>query len=102
MADQESTPGTLILRDYLALDRTMLANERTLLSYLRTAIMLLISGITIIKLFAGNAIMVTFGALLLPLSAIAAGVGYVRFSRVRVKIRWSNAQPYSNLPDERG
>ena len=39
----------LILRDVLAIDRTRLANERTLLAWLRTALMLLISGVTLIK-----------------------------------------------------
>ena len=36
----------LILRDELALDRTVLANERTLLAYLRTALALVLSGVT--------------------------------------------------------
>lgn len=38
----------LILRDQLAIDRTLLANERTLLSYLRSGVALLIAGISII------------------------------------------------------
>jgi putative membrane protein len=36
----------LILRDELALDRTLLANERTLLAYLRTGIALMLAGVT--------------------------------------------------------
>ena len=36
----------LILRDELALDRTILANERTLLAYLRTVLALLLAGVT--------------------------------------------------------
>jgi putative membrane protein len=36
----------LILRDELALDRTILANERTLLAYLRTGLALLLAGVT--------------------------------------------------------
>ena len=34
----------MILRDWLARDRTVLANERTLLAYLRTTLMLWISA----------------------------------------------------------
>jgi putative membrane protein len=41
----------LIIRDYLAAERTHLANERTLLTYLRSAMMLLITAITILKFF---------------------------------------------------
>jgi len=41
----------MILRDYLALDRTLLANKRTVLSYLRTFIGFLAAGIGIIKLW---------------------------------------------------
>ncbi|MDF3129315.1 DUF202 domain-containing protein [Kiritimatiellaeota bacterium B1221] len=37
----------MILRDELAVDRTLLANERTLLAYLRSAVALIISGFSI-------------------------------------------------------
>jgi putative membrane protein len=40
----------IILRDYLALERTKLANERTLLSYIRSSLYLLLGGIAIIQL----------------------------------------------------
>jgi putative membrane protein len=40
----------LILRDELAIDRTLLANERTLLAYLRGGITLLLAGLTFIYL----------------------------------------------------
>ncbi|MDR3201337.1 MAG: DUF202 domain-containing protein [Spirochaetales bacterium] len=38
----------MILRDYLALDRTKLANERTLLSYIRMCVGLAAAGIGMI------------------------------------------------------
>ena len=41
----------MILRDFLAADRTLLANERTLLAYIRTGISLLAIAISLIKLF---------------------------------------------------
>jgi len=40
----------LILRDELALDRTLMASERTMLSYLRTSLGLLVVGGTVVKL----------------------------------------------------
>lgn len=43
----------MILRDFLAADRTLLANERTLLAYIRTGISLLVVAISLIKLFDG-------------------------------------------------
>lgn len=39
----------LILRDQLAIDRTLLANERTLLSYLRSAVALVLAGLTMAR-----------------------------------------------------
>lgn len=40
----------IILRDYLALQRTSLANERTLFSYIRTSLYLILAGIGFIKI----------------------------------------------------
>ncbi len=42
----------MILRDWLALDRTVLANKRTFLAYGRTAIALMALGIAFIKLIS--------------------------------------------------
>lgn len=39
----------LIIRDYLAIQRTNLANERTLLSYINASIGLLVVGVSFIK-----------------------------------------------------
>ena len=50
---QESTEKfkneELILRDYLAIERTKLANVRTLFSYIRTSLYLLTAGIGIFR-----------------------------------------------------
>ena len=40
----------LILRDELAIDRTILANERTLLAYLRSGVSLVIAGVSMMHL----------------------------------------------------
>ncbi len=42
---------SLILRDYLAIDRTILANETSYMSYIRTALTLIAAGATLIKFF---------------------------------------------------
>ena len=46
----------LILRDYLAADRTVLANERTFLAYLRTALGMFVAGVSFIQFFSTIAI----------------------------------------------
>lgn len=56
-------PNEMIMRDFLAYDRTILANERTLLAYIRTTIAFLAAGVTIIKIFPDDS------------SAQVAGVG---------------------------
>ena len=68
----------LILRDELAIDRTMLANERTLLAYLRSAVALLIAGVSIIHFSHGGWFFV-FGVVCLPGGLIVALVGLLRF-----------------------
>ncbi|MFK7832180.1 MAG: DUF202 domain-containing protein [Winogradskyella sp.] len=42
----------IILRDYLAIERTRLANERTLLSYVRSSLYLLLGSIALYQLKA--------------------------------------------------
>jgi len=75
--------GTLILRDVLAIDRTRLANERTLLAWLRTAIMLLVSGVTLLKLFEGVLVMEVMGVVLIPLGLVTAAWGFRRYLHTR-------------------
>jgi putative membrane protein len=76
----------LILRDELAIDRTRLANERTLLAWVRTALMLLVSGVTLIKLFEGVVLMELTGAILIPAGFLIAGLGLRRYLRTRAVI----------------
>ena len=72
----------LRLTDVLALDRTVLANERTLLAYLRTTIMLVISSVSLLKLFPDSRSAVITGLALVPLSIIVAGLGLQRYYRL--------------------
>lgn len=46
--------NAMILRDHLALDRTILANERTLLAYLRTFIGAFSAGVGMVKLLGAG------------------------------------------------
>ena len=76
----------LILRDYLAIDRTILANERTLLAYIRTALTFLVVGGTLLQLFDTTA----FRLLAVVLIAIGTAffiVGGLRFRTMHNRLR---------------
>ena len=73
----------LILRDVLAIDRTRLANERTLLAWVRTAVMLLVSGMTLLKLFEGVLPLEVLGMVLIPVALVAAAIGLHRYFETR-------------------
>ena len=73
----------LEVRDWLALDRTLMSNERTFLSYMRTALGLAAAGAALIKLFPDETAECAVGA-----TAIVAGLGLAvlglrRFQGVR-------------------
>lgn len=76
----------LSTRDWLAIARTKLANERTLLAYFRTFIVLLSSGIAILKLqmFAN---LKTLGYFLLIVAPVILLVGLGRFFYYKRHIR---------------
>lgn len=71
----------LILRDELAIDRTLLANERTLLAYLRSGVALLIAGVTIMH-FADKGWFWNVGLACLPTGILAGLIGLARFRRM--------------------
>ena len=73
---------SLILRDELALDRTILANERTLLAYLRSAVALLIAGVSIMQ-FSQQQWFWIIGVICLPVGFFTGLIGVVRFSRMK-------------------
>jgi len=77
----------MILRDYLAIDRTKLANERTYLSFIRTSVSFLLTGIGFIKLtnerfFIGLGVVL---AVIAPLILIIGTVKYFKFRAVMKK-----------------
>ena len=78
----------LVLREYLAIERTRLANERTLLTYIRTGLYFLVAGSTL-----GHFVDTAFWNMLdVPTIIVGAGImvlGVVRFVRVSAQIRRS-------------
>lgn len=74
------------LRDYLAIDRTVLSNERTLLSYARTALALGAVGASAIKFFDSVALEV-MGWLFIALGVLTAAYGVRRFGITLGRIR---------------
>ena len=69
----------LILRDQLAIDRTILANERTFLSYCRTALALVVTGVGAIKLLNGISALIAGAALILAgILVMAGGAWHIR------------------------
>ncbi|MFA5182349.1 MAG: DUF202 domain-containing protein [Syntrophales bacterium] len=75
----------LILRDELAIDRTLLANERTLLSYLRAGVALLIAGVSIIH-FSNEGWFWLLGLSCVPTGIITGIIGMSRYRKMNQSI----------------
>lgn len=75
----------LILRDELAVDRTLLANERTLLAYLRLGIALVIAGLSIME-FARADWYWVIGIVCIPGGLTTSIVGVLRYLRMNASI----------------
>ncbi|OGK12685.1 hypothetical protein A3C98_05330 [Candidatus Roizmanbacteria bacterium RIFCSPHIGHO2_02_FULL_37_15] len=67
----------LLLRDYLASERTMMSVDRTFLAYIRTSLTLFIAGISFIKFFDSYIIQV-LGWLLIPVAIFTFVLGVHR------------------------
>ncbi len=68
----------IILRDFLALERTRLANERTLLAYLRTSLYMVLGGIAFLQLSEFDNIR-WLGFVAIGLSVVFVITGIIRF-----------------------
>lgn len=86
----------IILRDYLALERTRLANERTLFAYLRTSIYLILGGIAFLQLKDFEHIK-WLGYFSLGLSVIFLVAGIYTYFKLRNKLKKYYT---SNNPEE--
>lgn len=85
-------PKDLILRDELAIDRTVLANERTLMAYLRSAMALLIAGVSIMH-FSSEPWFWMVGVACLPTGLVTGAIGVVRYRRMNRKIALVRNRP---------
>jgi putative membrane protein len=75
----------IILRDYLALERTKLANERTLLAYSRTSLYMLLGGIAFLQLEDFKSI-IWIGYLAIGLSIVLIIVGIYRYFLIKYRL----------------
>jgi len=89
----------LILRDELAIDRTILANERTLLAYLRSAVALLIAGVSIIH-FSEQRWFMILGIFCIPTSLITGIIGIIRYRLMDKSIAVVRDQAITNAEEK--
>jgi len=82
----------IILRDYLALERTRLANERTLFSYIRTSLYLILAGIAFLQLQGFEKIKL-LGYFSLGLSIIILVFGILKYYRLKNKLKKYYSDP---------
>lgn len=76
----------LIIRDYLARQRTTLSNKRTLLSFIRTALYFLVSGTALFEVKELDHVR-ELGYVAFGLSIIFLTVGIATYYQVRKKLR---------------
>lgn len=93
------TSEQLILRDFLAADRTVLANERTLLAYIRTSLALLAAGVSLLHFF-DELVADVLGLLCIPAGVAILLVGIWRFHQMKLIVD-GIAREALNAPQER-
>jgi putative membrane protein len=83
---REIPESMLILRDKLAIDRTILANERTFLAYIRTFLTFLITGVGFIKFIDTFAIQI-LGWIFAIFSVFIGIFGLLRYQKTKKKYK---------------
>lgn len=83
--DVFNTKEEIILRDYLALERTKLANERTLLAYGRTSLYMVLGGIAFLQLQDFQSIR-WVGYVTMVLSGIILFIGTYRYLQIKYRL----------------
>jgi putative membrane protein len=78
----------MILRDYLAVDRTILTNQSTFLAYIRTALTLFVAGLTFVKFF-DQVVIEIIGWAFIPIGVATFAVGFFRYNRLRISLNRS-------------
>lgn len=92
----DKSPGGLTPN--LALIRTDLANERTLLAYGRTALMLVATGVSLVKFLNLTAELVVLGWFLIATGAIVGAIGTFRFTSLRHRLNTVRKNDAPNHP----
>ncbi|MEK7588205.1 MAG: DUF202 domain-containing protein [Patescibacteria group bacterium] len=83
---KEFSTKDLILRDYLAIERTILTNEATFLAYIRTSLTVVVVGVTLFQLSPGKDILQYIGIGFVLFGFYIFIRGSIRSSRMKIKI----------------
>lgn len=86
MEKENLSENELIVRDYLARQRTTLANDRTLLSYIRTSLYFLVSGTALMEVNALEHVR-DLGYLAFALSLGMLLLGFFNYFKVKRKLK---------------
>ncbi|WP_154854345.1 DUF202 domain-containing protein [Cyclobacterium xiamenense] len=86
---ENQTEEPLIVRDFLARQRTKLANDRTLLSYVRTSLYFVVSGTALIKVNDLENVK-DLGYLSFLISIVLLVLGFINFFRLKKKLQKGN------------
>ena len=91
-ATQHRSPPveTALLRDQLAVERTVLANERTLLAFARTALALFVAGVSFLQFFPQSTLRVV-GWAFVPIGVLVLLVGLWVYRRTWLLTRRARA-----------
>lgn len=84
----------IILRDYLALERTRLANERTLFAYIRTALYLILGGIAFMQMHEFKSIK-WLAPICFILSVVILITGIVKYFWMKKKLKKYYTTPHT-------
>lgn len=88
----------IILRDYLAIERTRLANERTLLSYIRSSLYLMLGGIAFFQLvMVPNFQYLAFASLFFSVLFLLIGIYRFMLLKKSLKKLYDLAETIKNL-----
>ena len=83
---QEFIAKQLILRDYLAIERTILTNEATFLGYIRTSLTVAVVGVSLLNLYPENETLQYIGLFLSAIAFFTFVTGSIRSMRMSKKI----------------
>ncbi len=91
-------PKAFIVRDWLALDRTIFSNERTFLAWCRTSLTLIIAGMSFIQFF-GHSIYTVVGAISIVGGIFIFILGFARYRHMLGHYRALSKLEDSALPE---